>query len=278
MNVNAPAAAESVRFGFGRNWQRFLTGLSDARIAAAQESLRELLGEASLQGRTFLDIGSGSGLFSLAAMRLGASMVRSFDYDPDSVACTRELRRRYYPDSALWQVERGSVLDASYLHSLGPFDVVYSWGVLHHTGNMQLAFANAAVAVAEAGQLVIAIYNDQGRRSRAWWWIKRIYNSGIIGRAVVSAFFIPYSIGGALIMDLLRGRRPRERYSAHVRGMSHLYDWIDWLGGFPFEVASRSAVEGYFSCRGFALERLVSCGRQHGCNQFVFRRKCASSS
>jgi SAM-dependent methyltransferase len=278
MNTPVPAAVDGARFGFGRNWQRFLGGLSDARIAAAEESLRALLGVDSLQGRSFLDIGSGSGLFSLAAMRLGAQTVRSFDYDADSVACTRELRQRYYPEAANWLVERGSVLDVGYLQALGTWDVVYSWGVLHHTGNLAAALANAAAAVNPQGQLVIAIYNDQGWRSRAWWWIKRIYNSGIAGRALVLALFMPYSVIGALVMDLLRARKPWERYAAHVRGMSHLHDWIDWLGGFPFEVASRSAIESYFASRGFALERLISCGKRHGCNQFAFRRQCASSS
>lgn len=265
------------RFGFGRNWRRFLSGLNEERVRAAEASLRELLGCTTLKDKSFLDIGSGSGLFSLAAMRLGASGVRSFDYDVDSVECTRTLRRRYYADDPRWQVERGDVLDAAYLNSLGTWDVVYSWGVLHHTGKMWQALENAAATVRPAGQVVIAIYNDQQWRSRAWWWVKRAYNSGVVGRVAVLAVFVPYSIAGAAVLDILHLRSPLARYSAHERGMSHLHDWIDWLGGFPFEVASRESIEGFYRQRGFSLEQLVSCGSRHGCNQFVFR-KCASSS
>lgn len=113
-----------------------------------------------LQNRTFLDIGSGSGLFSLAARKLGAR-VHSFDYDPQSVACTRALKQRYFPDSADWVIEEGSALDADYLLRLGQFDIVYSWGVLHHTGAMWQALENVDGNVRQNGKLFIALYNHQ---------------------------------------------------------------------------------------------------------------------
>ncbi len=87
------------RFDFGDNWTRFLELLDDRRIGEAEASLRDMLGIADLRDRSFLDIGCGSGLFSLAARRLGAK-VRSFDFDAQSVACARELKRRYFPDDA----------------------------------------------------------------------------------------------------------------------------------------------------------------------------------
>ncbi len=123
------------RFQFGENWQRFLLVLNDERITEAEKSLKQMLEVEDLQGKSFLDIGSGSGLFSLVARRLGAK-VHSFDYDPKSVACTQELKRRYFPDDSSWRIEQGSVLNVNYLKSLGHFDIVYSWGVLHHTGDM----------------------------------------------------------------------------------------------------------------------------------------------
>lgn len=133
------------RFEFGKNWQSFLNTLDDERIAIAEASLRERLGDIS--GKTFLDVGSGSGLSSLAARRLGAK-VRSFDYDPHSVACTEELRRRYFPDDADWTVSAGSILDDDFVASLGRYDIVYAWGVLHHTGAMWRALENVGKLVA----------------------------------------------------------------------------------------------------------------------------------
>src|SRR5690242_11777920 len=110
---HASEVRRGVRFEFGKNWQRFLNSLSDERIAIAEQSLIGYLDLPRLDGLRFLDVGSGSGLFSLAARRLGASVV-SFDYDPHSVACTAELRRRYFPDDPSWGVLRGSVLDPAF--------------------------------------------------------------------------------------------------------------------------------------------------------------------
>lgn len=114
------------RFEFGENWRRFLSLLDDERIVSAERSLAQKLGRDRLDGLSFVDIGSGSGLFSLAAMRLGAARVHSFDDDPASVACTAELRRRYFPDAASWVVEQGDATDPAYVGSLGTFDIVYS--------------------------------------------------------------------------------------------------------------------------------------------------------
>lgn len=164
------------RFAFGENWTHFLKVINEQRIQEAVDSLKTILEVDNLNGKSFLDIGSGSGLFSLAAKRLGAK-VFSFDYDPQSVACTKELKRRYFEEDKNWEVQTGSVLDRKYLSSLGKFDVMYSWGVLHHTDEMWIALENVDLNVAAKGKLFIALYNDQGRASKLWWTIKKTYVS-----------------------------------------------------------------------------------------------------
>jgi 2-polyprenyl-6-hydroxyphenyl methylase/3-demethylubiquinone-9 3-methyltransferase len=274
---NVPSFHQEVeggqRFAFGENWQRFLSVLNDDRIAEAERSLREMLGEEALNGKTFLDVGSGSGLFSLAAMRLGASRVHSFDYDPQSVDCTRELRRRYYPNAPGWTIEQGDVLDRSFLEGLGAWDVVYSWGVLHHTGDMWRALDNVARFVQPGGALYISIYNDQGGASRRWRFVKRIYNRGDVERWLIAGAFIPYSVLRGAAIDLLRRKNPVMRYRDYKksRGMSRIHDLIDWLGGYPYEVAKPDEIFAFFRHQGFTLERLTTSGGW-GCNEFVFRR------
>jgi 2-polyprenyl-6-hydroxyphenyl methylase/3-demethylubiquinone-9 3-methyltransferase len=233
-----------------------------------------MLGTDSLAGRTFLDIGSGSGLFSLAARRLGAR-VYSFDYDPNSVACTAELRKRYDADGADWAVTHGSVLDRDFVAGLGTFDVVYSWGVLHHTGRMWDAIDTAARAVADGGLFFIAIYNDQGVWSNRWRRIKQMYCSGPAGRAAVLATYLTYTVGRGLVADLVWGRNPLSTYLKYRerRGMSFMHDVHDWLGGYPFEVARPEAIFDFCTARGFRLLRMNTQGGTLACNEFVFRRE-----
>jgi SAM-dependent methyltransferase len=243
-------------------------------VRAAAESLTELLGGASLEGRSFADVGSGSGLFSLAAARLGAARVHSLDFDARSVACTRELRERFGAGGCDWTVEQASVLDLPHLRALGSFDVVYCWGVVHHTGDMWTALGNVCELVSPGGLLLISIYNDQGRRSRVWRRVKRSYNRlpRLLRPLYVAAAMAPSELrglAGSLLhrRSYLAGwREPRER------GMSKWRDMVDWVGGYPFEVATPDEVHDFIHARGFALERLRTQGAGLGCNEYVYRR------
>jgi 2-polyprenyl-6-hydroxyphenyl methylase/3-demethylubiquinone-9 3-methyltransferase len=110
MVASRTADVDEARFAFGENWSRFAEDLPPARIAEAVDSLAEMLGSRDLSGLSFLDIGSGSGLFSLSAALGGADRVHSLDYDPASVDTTARMRDRHAPGSA-WEVEEASVLD-----------------------------------------------------------------------------------------------------------------------------------------------------------------------
>jgi 2-polyprenyl-3-methyl-5-hydroxy-6-metoxy-1,4-benzoquinol methylase len=257
------------RFRFGRNWRRFLRFLDEEKIVAAEAGLASLHPD-SLEGRQFLDVGSGSGLMSLAARRLGARVV-SFDFDPESVACTEELKRRYFPADRDWTVLRASALDAPFLRSLGDFDVVYSWGVLHHTGRMWEALDLVAERVRPDGLFAIAIYNRQRYFSSYWRAVKRLYNRNVVLRLLMILVHLP-SVYLARVVARAWTRRPVER------GMSLWYDMLDWLGGYPFEVAQPEEVLRFLRKRGFELVDATTVGGGYGCNEFTFRRRRLGAS
>jgi len=267
---------KEIRFEFGKNWQRFLKDLNAERIAEAEKSLREMLEVDDLRGKTFLDIGSGSGLFSLAAVRLGAARVHSCDYDLKCVRCSEDLKQRFFPEAGEWVIEQGSALDAEYLSSLGQFDVVYSWGVLHHTGNLQMALANVVRNVRPGGKLFISIANDQGFYSRLWKRVKRYYSRSPFWRLPIIAGWGSFFMVKGFIKDVFfLQKNPLKRYSEYKRsrGMSYFTDLIDWLGGYPFEVASPGFVFQFYDKQGFDLVRLNAPGYGHACNEYVFKRR-----
>jgi 2-polyprenyl-6-hydroxyphenyl methylase/3-demethylubiquinone-9 3-methyltransferase len=257
-------------FGFGENWSRFLTSLTDKQIEHSTRSVGALIGR-DLRNKTFLDIGSGSGLSSLAARRLGAARVYSFDYDPQSVACTQELRRRFFPGDAAWTVTQGSVLDKGFLATLGQFDIVYSWGVLHHTGGMWTAIENAARLVRPGGQFVIGIYNFRGgRRGTATWTrLKRWYCKAPRWQQI--AWENAYCAWD-LVSMLAVGRNPirmiREYHSG--RGMSWRHDAIDWLGGYPYEAATPGEILEFVRRKFAFILTKQNIDMHMGVSEFVF--------
>ena len=256
--------SREIPFSFGQNWKDFSRGLTEERLAEARASLAELLGPQSLEGRSFLDIGCGSGLFSIAASQLGARSVVGVDLDPLSVETSRANAARWLPEADL-DFRIASILDEKTAGSLGEFDVVYSWGVLHHTGDMRRALALSARRTRPGGKYVIAIYNRHWS-SPLWLVIKRIYNRlPGFGRRWLTWAFAP-------VIFLAKFIATRKNPFRERRGMDFFHNLIDWLGGYPYEYASIREMTVLLGSLGMQVLRAIPAGVPTGCNEFICRK------
>lgn len=266
---------EKLRFAFGQNWQEFLKQLDDKAIEKALNSLVKFLGTEGVKNKTFIDIGCGSGLFSYSAYLLGASRIVSFDYDINSVNATKILwEKAGKPEN--WKIEQGSALDNEYLKNLGKFDIVYSWGVLHHTGNMYQAIENTAKMVSPNGTYYIALYNKiEGRFGTSLWYkIKKKYNSGgILTKKLIEWVYIFIYYILAPLMSFKNPFKFMKEYGA-ARGMNWRRDVTDWVGGYPYEDSSPGEIFTFVTEKfpNFKLVKMKTTS-SIGCNTFVFAVK-----
>ncbi|MBX3560576.1 MAG: class I SAM-dependent methyltransferase [Sphingomonas sp.] len=260
-------------FEFGENWRDYLANVDDDAIREAERGLLDLLPREAITGSRFIDIGCGSGLHSLAALRLGAAEVVAVDIDPNSVSAARDLLNRYAPGAPV-TIRELSIFDA-HREELGEFDIVYSWGVLHHTGAMWAAIEKAAGLVRQGGHFAIALY--QKRPTCGFWRLeKRLYtNMAEPVRAAIRGIY-----KAAFYVGLVVTRRNPWTYVANYkgkRGMNFHNDVHDWLGGYPYESATPEEVKTCFARLGF--RPIVERPRPKdfgllgtGCAEFTFRR------
>jgi 2-polyprenyl-6-hydroxyphenyl methylase/3-demethylubiquinone-9 3-methyltransferase len=268
MGGSADLLEQKSHFAFGKNWESYARLVTDAQIEEAIAGLTRLVG-GGLEGKRFLDIGCGSGLHALAALRLGASEVVALDIDPDSVATTRRLLEAR-ASGQRWSTLEASVFDLE-PQTLGLFDVVYSWGVLHHTGDMYRALRAAAALLAPDGRFLFALY----RRTRmCWFWKleKRWYaHASLAAQARARAIYV------GLLRLAMRGKFRGYVEDYHQkRGMDFYHDVHDWLGGWPYESISSAQTERYMQQLGLRqIRAFVHPGTPtglfgSGCDEYVY--------
>lgn len=267
---------EPMRFGFGKNWSDFIQkAFSEERVTASKEKLLGFLRLPHLQGKSFLDIGCGSGLHSLAALRSGAGRVVSFDYDPNSVATARLLWERE-GKPANWEILQGSVLDQAFMRGLPQSDIVYSWGVLHHTGDVWTALRHSVLPMGPESLLFIALYSHDVQidpTAEFWLDVKQAYNrKGFLGRLAMELWYFWRFI---YLPDRRAGRSTRQRFVEYYksRGMSQWTDIRDWLGGWPMEFVKILEVQEFLD-RELGLELLDMTSNEANA-EYLARRKGA---
>ena len=267
-----------MRYEFGKNWQSFnKSSFSEERLNIAVESILSFVHLDTLNGKTFLDIGSGSGLQSLAAYKAGAKKIFSFDYDINSVEATRSLWR-LAGEPKNWTICQGSVLDDKFIQSLGEFDIVYSWGVLHHTGKIWDALNNSRIPLKKDGVLYVSLYSKEAYQNpppEYWLKVKQNYNkAGYYNKKLIEVKYIYNSLMKSKIRNIYQLIKMAFQYKIN-RGMSLWTDVKDWLGGWPMEFTS--AQEVLLKTQGELNLCLINLKMGSGCTEYLFKNKNVES-
>jgi SAM-dependent methyltransferase len=233
---------EKVTFSFGKNWEQFIrTNFSEERIEIARQHLLNFLDMRDLAGKYFLDIGCGSGIHSLAAFKSSAQRIASFDVDPYSVATTKKIHEMY-GSPANWQIAQGSILEDTFLRTVEPADIVYSWGVLHHTGNVWQAIRNAATFLKPGSIFYIAIY-DKTPDTPYWIDIKKKYNRSTgLGKKLMEFSYVWRAFFKTASLSRIKQSIAYIKNYKTSRGMEFWTDVKDWLGGWPYEPATQEEI------------------------------------
>ena len=258
---------EQITFSFGENWKDYLEKSDEVSYTSAFNDINEWLGKENISGKRVLDIGCGSGIHSAVYHQLGAGELVSLDYDKNSVEATTTFWKRAGSPSN-WKVLHGSVLDAEFIKSLGTFDIVYSWGVLHHTGDMLNAIANCMATVKQGGLCWISLY-VKGPNYERDLKRKKDYNkaSTPIKKWMEFKYFIY-----PLMRDRLRhSKNPFAWNERKERGMYVYYDIVDWLGGLPYEVASQEEIESLITKNNFTLKK-IKLYPEGSCHIYLFQK------
>lgn len=266
-------------FGFGENWAEYAQHISESKIAKAEAGVFKLVPAGDLRGKSWLDIGCGSGLHSLSALRGGVLSAVCVDFDPNSVNTTRAVLAKHWPQGNYTVFRQNILEDATNPALKGrSFDIVYSWGVLHHTGALWDAVDRAAEFVAPGGLFVIALYKKTPLCG-FWRWEKKLYTA--LPKAARAPLDWIYA-AAFFMAKLLLGQNPVRYIKEYQeqRGMRFMTDVRDWLGGYPYESATPEEVKEVLVRKGFSLIRSFNDAPQRGlglfgsgCAEYVFRKK-----
>lgn len=234
MTSDGVQVREDGEFSFGFNWLDYVKNrMNEEIIDLHQTNLKGLYDRigVDLKGKSVFDIGCGSGLSSLSFARLGCSKITSLDIDNFSVQATQYTKANFWKGGKIdWTVHQRNIFDLDdSIAPAGSHDIVYSWGVLHHTGSMWDAIRKSVTTVKPGGLFHVALYRSSLKLPKQ---LDEKYRFKFADSKTKVDML--YDRCGQKIFNVKKGR-----------GMNKFHDSLDWLGGLPYEVCDPEVLFGW---------------------------------
>jgi len=263
------------RFKFGENWSNYSSSVNLEKIELAKKDIIRLVGDVS--NKSVIDIGCGSGIHTVAFIQLGVKSIVSFDYDLKSVETTKKLVKKFCYKKSKYKVFQADILNIDSLSGLNKrkFDIVYSWGVLHHTGSMFEAIISTTKFLKDNGILVLGLY-VKTKLCNFWYYEKKIFNKYKFLQPLIKLPFLFFLIIGLSLKKRSSPYKIIHDYKKQ-RGMSIIFDVNDWLGGFPYESIDDNSLLNFLKLKGFKIVRKFNTNSRIGffgaaCGEWVLKK------
>ncbi len=214
-----------------------------------------------VKGKTVLDAGCGTGVFSIIFARNGAAKVTGIDISPGSLGTARGLKEKFGLANAEFQQQ--DMLHLSFRDA--SFDIVWAWGTVHHTTDPLGAITELIRVLKPGGSLFLAIY-----KQTSVTWIHEIIRKTMI-RTPRWSWNVLAKAGAFMLTPVVFLFKRRQK-SRKGEKLSELI--LDWYFVPIRHYYTPEEIRVFLERKKFRIEKyLAHSGRFNSSSNFIYKAR-----